>query len=73
MSTSLLRTVVFVLFKETYFYVDWLPVTSRCASRGKVRYFCPGQYQSPEKQWILTDFNRHEAASEDLFQKGDER
>ncbi len=34
MSTSLLRTVVFVLFKETYFYAGWLPVTSRCAIRG---------------------------------------
>jgi hypothetical protein len=34
MSTSLLRTVVFFLFKEAYFYADWLPVTARCAIRG---------------------------------------
>jgi hypothetical protein len=31
---SLLRTVVFFLFKEAYFYADLLPVTPRCASRG---------------------------------------
>src|SRR5947208_9163650 len=35
-STSLLRIVVFFLFKEAYFYADWLPVTSRCAIRGRV-------------------------------------
>jgi hypothetical protein len=34
MSTSLLRIVVCFLFKEAYFYADWLPVTSRCAIRG---------------------------------------
>lgn len=33
-STSLLRTVVFFLFKEAYFYAGLLRVTSRCASRG---------------------------------------
>src|SRR6266478_6141226 len=33
-STSLLRIVVFFLFKEAYFYAGWLPVTSRCAIRG---------------------------------------
>jgi hypothetical protein len=32
--TSLLRTVVFVLFKEAHFYAELLPVTPRCASRG---------------------------------------
>src|SRR5216684_20991 len=37
MPTSLLRTVVFFLFKEAYFYADLLPVTPRCASRGKSR------------------------------------
>jgi hypothetical protein len=35
MPTSLLRTVVFVLFKEAYFYADLLPATPRCASRGR--------------------------------------
>jgi hypothetical protein len=34
MYTSLLRTVVFFLFKEAYFYAGWLPVTARCAIRG---------------------------------------
>jgi molybdopterin-synthase adenylyltransferase len=34
MPTSLLRSVVCFLFKEAYFYTDWLPVTPRCASRG---------------------------------------
>src|SRR5262249_41613584 len=33
-STSLLRTVVFVLFKEAIFYADWLPLSSRYAIRG---------------------------------------
>jgi hypothetical protein len=33
--TSLLRTVVFFLIKEAYFYAGWLPVTPHCASRGK--------------------------------------
>jgi hypothetical protein len=28
------RSVVCFLFKEAYFYTDWLPVTPRCASRG---------------------------------------
>jgi GTP cyclohydrolase I len=32
--TSLVRTVVFFLFKEAHFYANWLLVTSRCASRG---------------------------------------
>jgi uncharacterized protein (DUF849 family) len=32
----LLRIVAFFLFKEAYFYVGWLLVTSRCASRGKL-------------------------------------
>ncbi len=35
-STSLLRIVAFFLFKEAYFYVGWLLVTSRCASRGSI-------------------------------------
>jgi hypothetical protein len=30
-----MRTVVFVLFKEPYFYAGWLPITPRCASRGQ--------------------------------------
>ena len=30
MSTSLLRIVVFFLFKEAYFYAGWLLLTSRC-------------------------------------------
>src|SRR6266481_3694897 len=34
MSTSLLRIVVFFLFKEAYFYAGWLLLTSRCAIRG---------------------------------------
>jgi len=34
MLASVLRIVVFVLFKEAYFYAGWLPVTSRCAIRG---------------------------------------
>jgi hypothetical protein len=29
-----MRTVVFFLFKEAYFYIGWLWVRSRCASRG---------------------------------------
>jgi hypothetical protein len=41
MSTSLLRMGWFFLFKEAYFYAGWLPVTSRCASRGKCKgIFC---------------------------------
>ena len=36
MPTSLLRTIVFFLFKEAYFYANWLPVTARCASRGNI-------------------------------------
>jgi hypothetical protein len=31
----LLRTIVCFLIKEAYFYAGWLPVTPRCASRGK--------------------------------------
>jgi hypothetical protein len=31
----LLRTIVFVLFKEPHIYADVLQVTSRCAIRGK--------------------------------------
>jgi hypothetical protein len=36
MPSSLLRTVGCFLFKEAYFYDDWLPVTPRCASRGRI-------------------------------------
>jgi hypothetical protein len=35
MSTSLLRTVLFFLLKEAYFYAGLLRVTSRCAIRGE--------------------------------------
>jgi hypothetical protein len=39
MFTSLLRAVVFFLFKEAHFYTGWLPVSrvaSRCAIRGSM-------------------------------------
>jgi hypothetical protein len=35
-STSLLGTVLFFPFKEAYFYTGSLPVTSRCAIRGRL-------------------------------------
>ena len=44
--TSLLRTVVFVLFKEAYFYVGWLLITPRCASRGQSAGMRPPRSQT---------------------------
>jgi len=45
MPTSLLRIVMFFLFKEAYFYAAWLPVTSRCAIRGKKDLVLPIGFQ----------------------------